>query len=248
LAAWPDFQREACYVAVFNLAGKAARLVALATPVMASSLVLGGCMSSPTYGTDKTANEQLLTDVSNMVSLRPNRKDPIDYKPRPNLVRPAPGEDMSLPAPQETAANAATNPEWPESPEQRRARLNKEIAENRDKPGFESPIIADEDIAPGANTYTRRTPGQSERFQDSGVRRPNEAHQQRADVQAKLKETRQGSETTRKYLSEPPLDYRQAAASAPQDELGEDERKKERAAKRAARKPGSRKWADWLPF
>ena len=71
---------------------------------------------------------------------------------------------------------------------------------------------------------------------------------QRAEVQAKLKEQRQGSETTRKYLSEPPLDYRQAAATAPQDDIGEDEYVKERAAKKAARKPGSRKWADWLPF
>ncbi|MGE3361927.1 MAG: hypothetical protein AB7I34_00530 [Rhizobiaceae bacterium] len=235
-------------MAVFNRAGKAARLVALATPVMASSLALGGCMSSPTYGTDKTANEQLLTDVTSLVSLQPKRKDPIDYKPRPDLVRPAPGEDMALPAPQETAANATTNPDWPESPEQRRARLNKEITEGRDKPGFESPIIADVDTAPGANSYTRRPAGESSRYQDSGVRKTGEARQQRAEVQARLKEQRQGSETTRKYLSEPPLDYRQAAATAPQDELGEDEYAKERAAKKAARKPGSRKWADWLPF
>lgn len=235
-------------MAFFNRAEKAARLLALATPVMASSFMLGGCMSSPTYGTDKTANEQLLTDVSSMVSLRPNRKAPIEYKPRPDLVRPAPGQEPALPAPQESAADSSTNPEWPESPEQRRARLNKEITANRDKPGFESPIIADVDTAPGANSYTRRPPGQSERFQDSGVRNPDEARQQRADVQAKLKETRQGSETSRKYLSEPPLDYRQAAATAPQDDLGEDEYAKERAAKKAARKPGNRKWADWLPF
>jgi hypothetical protein len=235
-------------VAFFNRAEKAARLLALATPVMASSLVLGGCMGSPTYGTDKTAGEQLLTDVSNIVSVQPKRKAPIDYKPRPDLVRPAPGEQPTLPAPQESAANSTSNPDWPESPEQRRARLNKEITENRDKPGFESPIVADIDAAPGANSYTRRPPGESARSLDSGVRPVGEAAQQRQEVQRRLKEQRQGSETTRKYLSEPPLDYRQAAASAPQDELGDDEYVKERAAKKAARKPGTRKWADWLPF
>ena len=41
---------------------------------------------------------------------------------------------------------------------------------------------------------------------------------------------------TRKYLSEPPLDYRQAAADAPAGELGEDEYKKERRLSAQARK------------
>ena len=67
-------------------------------------------------GTDKTASEQLLNDVSNIVSVQPKRKDPIDYKPRPDLVRPAPGEQATLPAPQESAANSTTNPDWPNSP------------------------------------------------------------------------------------------------------------------------------------
>jgi len=220
----------------------------MAMPVAVSALLLGGCLSSPTYGTDKTASEQLLSDVSNIVSVQPKRKDPIEYKPRPDLVRPAPGEQLNLPVPQETAANAATNPDWPESPELRRQRLNKEITEGRDKPGFESPIIADVDTAPGANTYTRRPAGQSSRFENSGIQPVGQRNAQRQEVQRRLKENRQGSETNRKYLSEPPLDYRQAAASAPQDELGDDEYAKERAAKKAARKPGSRKWADWLPF
>lgn len=233
-------------MAVINRAGKAARLVALATPVLASSLIASGCMSSPTYGTDKTANEQLLSDVTNMVSLAPKRKAAIDYKPRPDLVRPTPGEQLALPAPQETAANAQTNPDWPESPEQRRARLNKEITENRDKPGFSSPVVADE-MLDDSQAYGKGL-GVSDRANNGGHVAAGEAKRQRAEVQRKLKENRQGSETSRKYLSEPPLEYREAAASAPQDELGDDESVKERAAKKAARKPGSRKWADWLPF
>ena len=86
-------------------------------------------------------------------------------------------------------------------------------------------------------------------IKDLGVRKVGDARQEaRRSAGQSLKEQRQGSETTRKYLSEPPLDYRQAAATAPQDDIGEDECVKERAAKKAARKPGSRKWADWLPF
>ena len=44
-------------------------------------------MSSPTYGTDKTANAQLLSDVSGILSLQGrSSKAAIDYKPRPELV------------------------------------------------------------------------------------------------------------------------------------------------------------------
>jgi hypothetical protein len=56
-----------------------------------SALTLSGCMSSPTYGTDKTASEQLLGDVSGILSLAPAKKPQVDYKPRPELVRPAKG-------------------------------------------------------------------------------------------------------------------------------------------------------------
>ena len=129
--------REAFYVVFITRAEKAATFMAFVTPVIASSLLLGGCMSSPTYGTDKTATEQLLSDVSNIASVQSKRKAPIDYKPRPELVRPAKGEDLTqLPAPQDDVTSS-TNPDWPELPEQRRTRLVNEINENRDKPGFE---------------------------------------------------------------------------------------------------------------
>ena len=35
----------------------------------ASTLALAGCMGSPTYGTDKTANAQLLEDLSSSLTL-----------------------------------------------------------------------------------------------------------------------------------------------------------------------------------
>lgn len=256
-----DFLREAFYVAIIKQAGKAASVMTLAAPVIASSLLLGGCMSSPTYGTDKTANEQLLTDVSSLVSIAPKRKPAIDYKPRPDLVRPGAGEDLTnLPPPQDSIETAG-NPDWPESPEQRRARLRQQIsdketqmadgspraAETGLKPEYDSPIIADEDMAEGANSYTKQKAG-SQRASESGIRPEAERVSQREEVRKRLAESRQGSATTRKFLSEPPLEYRQAAATAPQDDIGEDEYKKERAAKKAARKKGASRWGEWLPW
>lgn len=67
--------------------------------------------------------------------------------------------------------------------------------------------------------------------------------QRKAEIERRLRENKQGSATTRKYLSEPPLAYRQAATTAAQDELGEDEIKKERRKKKLAQKGSS-----WWPF
>jgi hypothetical protein len=67
----------------------------------------------------------------------------------------------------------------------------------------------------------------------------SEAAAQKAEYQKRLQETRQGSSQTRKFLSEPPIEYRQAAADAPVGQLGEDEYRKERRLKREARKKKS---------
>ncbi len=53
----------------------------------------------------------------------------------------------------------------------------------------------------------------------------------------------------RRTLTEPPLDYRQPAATAAADDLGEDEFKKERRLKAEARKAsGDKSWRDYVPW
>ena len=88
-----------------------------------------------------------------------------------------------------------------------------------------------------------------EKGNDSGsnqsIRRP-EFTKTREAYKARLAETKQGSETSRKYLSEPPLVYRAPAATAPSGDIGEDEYKKERRAKAAARE-GSWSWRQLIP-
>ena len=58
--------------------------MAAAAACLVAGAVLSGCMGSPTYGTDKTANEQLLGDVSNILSLAPQKRATIDTNPAPN--------------------------------------------------------------------------------------------------------------------------------------------------------------------
>jgi len=215
--------------------------LALLAPLVASGLALSGCMGSPTYGTDKTAAEQLAGDLTGAVSFAPKHKDPIDYKPRPTLVKPAPGQKEALPAPQESIQTASA--QWPESPEQRRARLRADATAHQNDPGYQAEIVDDVQTDPAsvkkamADSGSSHPPAWTPADSDKG---------RAAEIQRRLAVSKQGDPNTRRYLSEPPLAYRVAADSAPQNELGEDEYKKERRLKREAegKKSG---WFDWLP-
>lgn len=209
------------------------RILVLATAV--AGLSLSGCVSSPTYGTDKSAGEQLFDDVSNIIPLgSANKKAPIEYKPRPELVRPAAGQAAHLPAPQDKVAGSG-NAAWPESPELRRQRMRAEATENRDKVGFRPSISPAVPGASSANLY--------ENYEAPTAAQAREQVQQ---AKRELKTQTVGSADQRRYLSEPPLTYRQPATTAPIGEQGEDEAKKERARKKAASK--SKSFSDYMPW
>lgn len=216
------------------------RIFAFATVL--ASLGLAGCVSDPTYGTGKSASSTLLDDMSSIGSFGPKKRGSgIEYKPRPDLVKPVAGQRESLPQPQESVARAG-DPSWPESPEQRRMRLRGEIEANRDNPNFVSPI------APDGPSGT--APRDQKLLSGSSRREEYAARDSVADpaVAAAAKQAAidraGGSATQRKYLSEPPVNYRQPAASASTGDLGEDEAKKER--RRKAEASGTKSWRDKL--
>ncbi|MCV3210150.1 hypothetical protein OHD62_20105 [Mesorhizobium sp. YC-39] len=218
--------------------------IALLAPLVVSGFALSGCMGSPTYGTDKSAGAQLAGDLTSAFSISPQRKERIDYKPRPELVKPAPGQKENLPPPQESIETASAD--WPESPEQRRARLRADATAHQDDPSYQSQIVDDVQTDPAsvkkamADSASSHPPAWSPADSDKG----------RADeIKRRLVESKQGDPTTRKYLSEPPVQYRVAAGTAPQDDLGEDEYKKERRLKKeaAAKSKSGSGWFDWMP-
>ncbi|MBN9218395.1 MAG: hypothetical protein J0I79_10610 [Mesorhizobium sp.] len=215
--------------------------LALLAPLFASGLALAGCMGSPTYGTDKTAGEQLAGDLTGALSITPKQKERIDYKPRPTLVKPAPGQKDALPAPQESIETASA--EWPESPEQRRARLRAEATAHQNDPNYQAEIVDDVQTDPAAVKKAMEESGSSHPPAWS----PADSDKGRAaEIQRRLADSKQGDPNTRKYLSEPPLAYRVASDTAPQNELGEDEYKKERRIKAQAEGKKSGGWFDWL--
>ena len=217
-----------------------------ALPLLVSGLGLAGCMSGPTYGTGKGAHEQLLEDVTGILDVGPKQSEAIEYKPRPELVRPA--STAQLPPPQDSIATAS-NPAWPESPEQRRKRIRDRATANRDEAGF-VPEVAPPTVS-AANDDRMHSAGGRGGFQGGGNDMSTmSAGKQREEFNRRLAVSKQGSPTTRRYLSEPPLAYRQPVGTAPVDDVGEDEWKKEQRLKREARKKSGRKtsWADILPW
>lgn len=204
---------------------KAAMRVTCGALLGMSALALSGCMGAPTYGTGKPADEQLLQDMTGALSLAPKDKPNIDYAPRPGIVMPA--STQVLPPPQTDVT--ASNPEWPESPEQRLARVRAEATANQDNPGYEPNIVRD------VPTGKKESRGASPRWNEIDYQQQNIGKDRREELNQRLAERNQGSPTQRRYLSEPPLDYRQPAATAATGDVGEDEWRKEKAAKRAAR-------------
>lgn len=219
--------------------------VTLLVPLVVSGLALSGCMSSPTYGTDKTASTQLVEDLSNAFTFAPSKKERIEYKPRPTLVKPGPGQKEALPVPQDNITQTAAN-EWPESPEQRRARLRAEATDHQGDPTYRSQIVDDIQVDQVALKEALRQSGSS-RPPPPGTGVGGSAAR-RAEIARRSAEGKQGSPTSRKYLSEPPLDYRVAASTAPQDDIGEDEYKKERRLKKEAASKSKKGMFDWLPW
>jgi hypothetical protein len=220
------------------------RIAATSVALTVSGALLSGCIAGPTYGTGKGSHEQLLEDVTGVLAIGPKDDKPeIEYKPRAELVRPGETTAATLPPPQE-GLRTAGGPAWPESPEERRRRVRAEATLNRDDPDFRPevappvvPVRADDGSV--ASTFGPRS------RQNSEMGNPTA---QRDEFRRRIAVSQQGSPTSRRYLSEPPLDYRQASATAPTDDLGEDEWRKERRLKREARKPGERSWRDLVPW
>lgn len=202
------------------------RASACVTGVVAGCLALGGCAGGPTYGTDKTATEQLFSDLGSAVALGNSQKGPAPkYTPRPGLVTPAKGSAAELVAPQTALNDRNNNPNWVESPEETRRRLVAEADANADNPNYRSPLLAGRGQA-GTLTEEQRW----EEFRKAKAE---------VDPAAALQR--------RRYLSDPPPAYRQPAETASVDELGEPEaRKEKRRLKEAQASQKSSSW--WNPF
>lgn len=194
--------------------------------LLSVTLGLSGCVGGPTYGTDKTAMEQLADDVGTAVSIAPREaaNKGTKYNPRPSLVLPPGGtQTAALVAPQASVASRENNPEWAESPEEARERLVAEADANANNPNYRSPLLAGYGTS-GTMTETQKW----QAFREA----------RKLQKGAYLDQ--------RRLLSDPPTEYRQAEETTLAD-LGEPEAKKEKRRKKEA-KAAQQNSSWWMPF
>lgn len=178
---------------------------ALGAILLASSL-LGGCMSTSTYGTGQSPEVAIFRELTGNIGAKKPEK--IDYQPRAPLVMPA---SSQLPQPMETASVA--NPQWPDDPDKRHP---------GDKTGgFDNPR---DQVNP---EYAARLKPLAGLGSPQGKANNGETFQPAYDIvgkgrsQAKefnaaLQEAEGYDASRRKYLTEPPLEARAPAETAPQ--------------------------------
>jgi hypothetical protein len=196
--------------------------------VLGAGVILSGCLG-PTYGTGQSQGEQLFNDLDGMLTLGSSNKQNIDYAPRAELVKPK--QIGALPTPQEKV-DAARDPSWPESPEQRSARIKAAADAEADQTDGALSVrtmtsqkegVDADDVA--ANSRAGSRIASDER--DSMTLSVAEMKDGGAAFRERLKESQQGNPSQRKYLSEPPIAYRQPSTAAPVGDPGIDESVKE---------------------
>ena len=190
--------------------------------MIALAAVAGGvsaCMG-PTYGTDKSSTVQLIDDIGNMASIKPDRGPEIAYTPRPEIVRPP--ETASLPKPQQNVAK--DNPAWVESPEETRRRLVAEADANGNDLGYRSPLAAVQSSNGVRTAHVKPSVQDGSPTPLSVMKKERESKQFRENLKIK-----RGSYSDKhRFLSDPPLDYRKPAETAAVGDVGEGEKEKER--------------------
>ncbi len=104
------------------MAGWSIRSLTTVAATAALGLALGACTN--TYGTGTPAGMQTLQDLAGIADLGGPQKDPIDYKARPKLVAPPPGTPLPVPGSDKTTV--ASN--WPTDPDAQLKQFKADVA------------------------------------------------------------------------------------------------------------------------
>ncbi|MEJ0012163.1 MAG: hypothetical protein WDM94_05930 [Bauldia sp.] len=170
------------------------RLVAIA----AAGVALAGC-NSMTYGTGTTPAMQTVKDLTGLATGGGADKEAIDYAPRPKIV--APPAIAALPPPGDDSVTAAN---WPNDPDELKAKV-KADAEARAASGKAGDIRLPQGVVASAGATGEHTLTKAEH---------DEMLRQMAAAKGGMSVDANGN-PTRKYLTDPPVDYRLPDPNAP---------------------------------
>jgi len=192
-------------------------------PVFTSGLVvagiaLSGCVGGTTYGTGVSHEQQTLEGISDMFSLGSKKKKPIDYSARPDLVIPA--NTQKLPEPVEVESSTY-DPNWPETPGQRIARIRGDAVKPHERSG-EVPVEELLRKKDGIGIDRRKVPVGTELDRDGHGLIDEMKSGKSEKYRAAKKKLAYSTGPKRKYLTEPPEEYRTPADTASAGDQGLD--------------------------
>jgi hypothetical protein len=166
-------------------------------------------MRTATYGTGEMPEMAVFREMTGGLLSR-DEEPPIRYQPRPPLVRPP--TTAALPPPADSAETATAD--WPLDPDQ--------------AAGGPVDLAGDDPRAGGSQAEYRRLrplaglfPQQAPRTDTNDENMYDEAYdivgdrQQRQQFEQALAESKGYARTERRYLTDPPMTYREPAATAP---------------------------------
>jgi hypothetical protein len=193
--------------------------------VAAAALAIGlGACSQTTYGTGTTPGMQTIQDLAGIADLGGQAKDPIKYQARPGLVAPPPGTPLPPPGsePKEVAGN------WPNDPDAQAKQMKEQAAArekfcadqmNQTKPECRDPGFR---IVPSQTASASREPSPTllhmnmkhGQQADSTPEQNAQAMKLFAEAKGQVAVDENGK-PIRRYLTDPPGDYRVPDPSAP---------------------------------
>jgi hypothetical protein len=206
----------------------AGRALALAAVCGMPGLV-AGC-SGVTYGTGTSTELQTIQDITGMLALGAPDKPEIDTKPRGGIV--APPTTASLPAPVDDTVTGSVEPsDWPNDPDEgarkRKAEQDAQAPQSASANAIRDPGIR---LSKAMLEKQKQQQALQEKPWDYS-RGPNPNLMGRKKEFAEMKSERGGSldangQPVRRYLTEPPAEYRVPDADAPVDPKAPPKKKK----------------------
>ena len=192
--------------------------------IVAAPAILAGCAKTATYGTGEVPEMAIVREMTGGL-VGKNEKQRIDYEPRAPLVIPAKGG--ALPAPVETAS--AASPDWPVDPD-----LHKpaDAGDGDDIPENDVSYEDHQRLKGLAGLFRRGGSGTGTRVQNNDLQAQRDEYYdfvrqsqgQHDEFGKALADANGLGRTERRYLTDPPVAYRQPAATAPTEFKGEGKR------------------------
>ena len=185
-----------------------------------ATLALSAC-SGTTYGTGRSPGMQTLEDLAGIAAISSAKKEPIDYTPRPKVVLPPNVAELPPPG----SGVAAQDPNWPVDPEKKRAKILAD-ADARDAAGIAAPKGLVPIMGKPKEGEVNPTLLGSDPSKDAMPKPGEEAGARKLFAEAKGIAVDENGQPVRRYLSDPPSEYRVPDPTAPLEIIDKPKAKK----------------------